>query len=128
MTDQQQPRSGSSWEPTPNLSGPGPVPGVAPTYPPVNPVRYDAAPPPPFRSRWERNRGTVAGVALGLLATGVFGGFALGTVPSPAPLGGQTSQVGTGFAPSHQQPAGGEDGGSRHGDGGGESTNAAFDS
>jgi hypothetical protein len=124
VTDQQQPRSGSSWEPAPNLSAPGPVPGVA--HPPVNPVWYDAAPPPPFRSRWERNRGTVAGVALGLLATGVFGGFALGTVPSPAPPGGQTSQVGTGFAPSHQQPAGGQDGGSRHGDG--ESTHAAFDS
>ena len=127
MNDQQQPRSGSSWEPTPNLSDPGPTAGVATrSHPPVNPVPYGAATPPPFRSRWERNRGTIAGVALGLLATGVFGGFALGTIPSSAPLGGQTSQVGTGFAPSHQQPAGGEDGGSRHG--GGESTNAAFDS
>jgi hypothetical protein len=96
MTDQDQPRSGSRWEPA-DQPADGPTDG--PGDQPVAPVYADApltVPAPP--SRWERVRegarrpGVLVGAGvLGLALVAGGGGFALGQVGSghdDAPVSG----------------------------------------
>ncbi|GAA2155792.1 hypothetical protein GCM10009844_43380 [Nocardioides koreensis] len=110
MTDQQQPHSGSRWEPAPSDASTPPPP----VHPPVNPVPY-AATSPRARTRRARGRRTLAGATIGLVAAGSLGGFALGQLNAPVSEVGRTGQVGTGFTPDRQAPpappAGDDDGG-----------------
>ena len=131
MTDQQQPHSGSRWEPAPSDAATPPPPVL---HPPVNPVPY-AASPPRARSRVARGRRALAGAAVGLVAASALGGFAVGQINAPAQEGGQTGQVGTGFTPDRQAPpappAGDDDGGGSPGGtghGSAEGTDTAYHS
>ena len=132
MTDQQQPHSGSRWEPAPSDAATPPPP----VHPPVNPVPYAASPPRArATSRLARGRRALAGATVGLVAVSALGGFALGQINAPAQDSGQTGQVGTGFTPDRQAPpapqtgdddGGGSPGGTGHGSA--EGTDTAFHS
>lgn len=133
MTDQQQPRSGSRWEPAPSdVATPPPV------HPPVNPVPYAASSPRRGPSRLARGRRALAGATIGLVAASALGGFALGHLNAPASEVGRTGQVGTGqvtgLAPDRQAPpapptgdeGGASSGGTGHGSA--EGTDTAYHS
>lgn len=115
----QQPRSGSRWEPAASpQAGAGTLP---PWSRPMTPTPYDA-PPARRASWWQRNRANVAGAALGLTVTGLVGGFVVGNSAPTPPQGGQSGQVTTPVTPSN-----GHQGFSGHssGDGEGEGTDVA---
>ena len=134
MTDEQQPRSGSRWEPSPADDSATTQPPV----PPVNPDPYAAA-PPRTPSRWARNRGVLAGAAAGLVAAAALGGFAVGHVNPTTNDGGQPGQVDTRFTPDRhgdpgQPPSWEDDGdgvpppGQQPGQGSAEGTDTAYHS
>lgn len=126
MTDQQQPPSGSRWEPAP-LDAATPPP---PVHPPVNPVPYAASPARArTTSRLARGRRALAGATVGLVAASALGGFAIGHLNAPASEVGRTGQVGTRLTPDRQAPPApttGEDDGGGHGSA--EGTDTAYHS
>jgi hypothetical protein len=88
---------------------------------PLNPEPYDAAPPPPRRTRpaWLRARGAIAGAAVGVLAVGALGGFAVGhATGGDGGTGDRSGQIDRGFAPDgHHAPPGQPPGGFSDDDG-----------
>ena len=130
MTDQQQPHSGSRWEPAPpDAATPSP-----PVHAPVNPVPYAGSPSRArATSRPARGRRVLAGATVGLVAASALGGFALGHLNAPASEVGRTGQVGSRLTPDRQAPPApttrdDDGGGSQGGNGSVEGTDTAYHS
>jgi hypothetical protein len=119
MTDEQTPRSGSRWEPTPDDETVA-QPATPPTPPAATHIEASAPAPAASKRAWTervRGNGGLVGAALALVLFSGVGGFAVGhAVAGPDRFGLVGEQVPGGGFPA--PGAGGQLPPPRHGDDG----------